>query len=1043
MAVLSTSRKKLTVQVALALLPVSICAADVEIADGEKVSAILADSRPGTSSAPTVIFSNDNILVNGSVAIDSSNITPEQAEYIAHAYGRTIDLGQGSHVLSENSANLLTAEAGGLIRGTEISINATDNNYGQTMSQMYGINAISSPESAENKLIDLSGMTRVTLNNLSGNAIGISAHCTTATDCNNSQSINIQLENLGVNVIAAGEVKGVEAIGQNIAVGDASVVVNSNSKDVNVQGLVAAGGSITATGYTDLSVSGNGALTAISASGPSASGLANIDLQGGTSLTLVRDQNNTHGINGVVAADGASVRLSDSWLTLYSDASVSETDRFVTAKNSRDDVASTIVIDGQLNVAVSEDSPLSDSLIYVGAEGNSSINLNGSTTLGDLRNADNATAFYARDGGQIALNDQQVKAWGAVTADNGSIDLRTADNAYLYSTLSTLNGGTTNLALNGASSVWDMTGSSSLTNLQLNGGTINFLNDSGTAFKTLTVNGDYSGNGGTLVMNVTLNSDDDSPSDRMFVTGNTSGSTTVKFNHIYGHGDHTDMGIELITVGGASDGQFTQDRRLGIGLYDYALVQKGKNWYLSNSLADVEGDGAASAPAADNPDAGSNSGSNGSGGSGSTGGSNGSGGSGNNSGSNGSGETGNAGGSNGSGNSDTPNEAGNAGESDDSGNTDGSNGSGDNDNTGGSNGSGSNTDDSNGSGDNGNTGGSNGSGGNTGNPGRYDYTKVYRPESGSYIANITAANTLFLTRLHDRQGEHEYVDYVTGERHSTTLWMRNTGSHSRFEEAGGQLISRSNSYVLQLGGDVAHWSSNARDGGRLGVMAGYGHNRNKSRSQVTGYTSRGQVNGYSVGLYGTWFADEATRTGAWVDSWVQYSWFHNEVSGHQMRGEKYHADGVTASLEAGYALPIGTTEKFSYWLEPRGQAVWMNVQADSLVEDQGTHVSSSGSGNVMTQLGMRAWMKGKPEKGMADSFRPYVEANWIHHTRAFGVRMNGENNTMTGSRNLAEARIGAEGEINSRLALWADVGQRIGQHKYSDTRGTLGVKFQF
>lgn len=985
MAVLSTSRKKLTVQVALALLPVSICAADVEIADGEKVSAILADSRPGTSSAPTIIFSNDNILVNGSVNIDSSNITPEQAGYIVHAYGRTIDLGQGSHVLSENSANLLTAEASGLIRGTDISINATDNNYGQIIGQMYGINAISSPESAENKLIDLAGVTRVTLNNFSGNATGISANCGTTADCNNSQSINIQLEDLGVNVIAAGEAKGVEAIGQNIAVGDASVVVNSNSKDVNVQGLVAAGGSITATGYTDLSVSGNGALTAISASGPSASGLANIDLQGGASLTLVRDQNNTHGINGVVAADGANVRLSDSWLTLYSDASVSETDRFVTAKNSRDDVASTIVVDGQLNVAVSEDSPLSDSLIYVGAEGNSSINLNGSTTLGDLRNADNATAFYARDGGQIALNDQQVKAWGAVTADNGSIDLRTADNSYLYSTLSTLNGGTTNLALNGASSVWDMTGSSSLTNLQLNGGTINFLNDSGTAFKTLTVNGDYSGNGGTLVMNVTLNSDDDSPSDRMLVTGNTSGSTTVKFNHIYGHGDHTDMGIELITVGGASDGQFTQDRRLGIGLYDYALVQKGKNWYLSNSLADVEGDGAASAPAADNPDAGNNSDPNGSGGSGSTG------------------------GSNGSGNSDTPNEAGNAGESGDSGNADNSNGS----------------------------------GSNTDNSGRYDYTKVYRPESGSYIANITAANTLFLTRLHDRQGEHEYVDYVTGERHSTTLWMRNTGSHSRFEEAGGQLISRSNSYVLQLGGDVAHWSSNARDGGRLGVMAGYGHNHNKSRSQVTGYTSRGQVNGYSVGLYGTWFADEATRTGAWVDSWVQYSWFHNEVSGHQMREEKYHADGVTASLEAGYALPIGTTEKFSYWLEPRGQAVWMNVQADSLVEDQGTHVSSSGSGNVMTQLGMRAWMKGKPEKGMADSFRPYVEANWIHHTRAFGVRMNGENNTMIGSRNLAEARIGAEGEINSRLALWADVGQRIGQHKYSDTRGTLGVKFQF
>ncbi|MBS6058728.1 MAG: autotransporter outer membrane beta-barrel domain-containing protein [Pantoea sp.] len=536
----------------------------MEISDDEKVSAILADSHPGTAAAPTIKFSNDNIVVNGSLTIDSSDITPEQAEYIVHAYGRTIDLGQRTHINSENSPNLVTAEAGGLIRGAGLNINATDNAYGQAMGQMYGINAISSPGTAEDKRIDISDTTRVTLNNLSGNATGVSAHCGSAADCNTSQNANMQFGALGVNVIASDDATGIEAI--------------------------------SVAGYTDLSVSGNGALTAISASGPSASGQPNIDLQGGASLMLIRDRNNTHGVNGVVAGGGANVHLTDTWLTLASDANVSETDRFLTASNSRDDIASTITVDGQLTVAVSEDSPLPSALTYVGAEGNSRIDLNGSAILGDLRNADNATAFYARDGGNVTLNDRQVRAWGAVTADNGSIDLRTADNAYLYSTTSTLNGGTINLALNGANSVWDMTGSSSLTHLQLNGGTINFLNDSGTEFKTLKVNGDYSGNGGSLVMNVTLNSDNDSPSDRMIVTGNTSGNTTVKFNHIYGHGDHTDMGIELITVNGVSEGQFIQDRRIGIGLYDYALVQKGKNWYLSNSLADIENNDTIPAP---------------------------------------------------------------------------------------------------------------------------------------------------------------------------------------------------------------------------------------------------------------------------------------------------------------------------------------------------------------------------------------------------------------------------------------------------------------
>lgn len=94
-------REKIAVQIAAALLPMSVCAADMEISDDEKVSAILADSHPGTAAAPTIKFSNDNIVVNGSLTIDSSDITPEQAEYIVHAYGRTIDLGQRTHINSE------------------------------------------------------------------------------------------------------------------------------------------------------------------------------------------------------------------------------------------------------------------------------------------------------------------------------------------------------------------------------------------------------------------------------------------------------------------------------------------------------------------------------------------------------------------------------------------------------------------------------------------------------------------------------------------------------------------------------------------------------------------------------------------------------------------------------------------------------------------------------------------------------------------------------------------------------------------------------
>lgn len=77
----------------------------------------------------------------------------------------------------------------------------------------------------------------------------------------------------------------------------------------------------------------------------------------------------------------------------------------------------------------------------------------------------------------------------------------------------------------------------------------------------------------------------------------------------------------------------------------------------------------------------------------------------------------------------------------------------------------------------------------------------YRPEAGSYLANNFAANTLFMTRLHDRLGETQYTDMLTGGKKVTSLWMRNVGGHTRFKDGSGQLKTQSNSYVLQLGGD--------------------------------------------------------------------------------------------------------------------------------------------------------------------------------------------------------------------------------------------------
>lgn len=81
--------------------------------------------------------------------------------------------------------------------------------------------------------------------------------------------------------------------------------------------------------------------------------------------------------------------------------------------------------------------------------------------------------------------------------------------------------------------------------------------------------------------------------------------------------------------------------------------------------------------------------------------------------------------------------------------------------------------------------------------------------------------------------------------------MRHVGGHERSRAGDGQLNTQANRYVLQLGGDLAQWSSNAQDRWHLGVMAGYANQHSNTQSNRVGYKSDGRISGYSAGLYAT------------------------------------------------------------------------------------------------------------------------------------------------------------------------------------------------
>lgn len=329
-------------------------------------------------------------------------------------------------------------------------------------------------------------------------------------------------------------------------------------------------------------------------------------------------------------------------------------------------------------------------------------------------------------------------------------------------------------------------------------------------------------------------------------------------------------------------------------------------------------------------------------------------------------------------------------------------------------------------------------------------TPVLRPEAGSYVANLAAANTLFVMRLNDRAGETRYIDPVTEQERSSRIWLRQIGGHNAWRDSNGQLRTTSHRYVSQLGADLLTGGFTDSDSWRLGVMAGYARDYNSTHSSVSDYRSKGSVRGYSAGLYATWFADDISKKGAYIDAWAQYSWFKNSVKGDELAYESYSAKGATVSLEAGYGFALNKSfgleaAKYTWIFQPQAQAIWMGVDHNAHTEANGSRIENDANNNIQTRLGFRTFIRTQEKNSgpHGDDFEPFVEMNWIHNSKDFAVSMNGVKVEQDGARNLGEIKLGVNGNLNPAASVWGNVGVQLGDNGYNDTAVMVGLKYKF
>ncbi|WP_336220571.1 autotransporter outer membrane beta-barrel domain-containing protein [Citrobacter amalonaticus] len=232
---------------------------------------------------------------------------------------------------------------------------------------------------------------------------------------------------------------------------------------------------------------------------------------------------------------------------------------------------STSVIQGAVDLGAGK-----DSLVLAGASGTG--------TLPDMSTYKNIENLTKDEGSTWIVKGASNEFTGGTTVKAGNLFLGD-DNSKLTSNVTIEQSGT----FGGYGSVkGDVTNSGTLVLASAAKGF------EGGAMSNFTINGNYTGNNGNLVMNMALNDDTTSTGSKLIITGDTKpGTTAVTVNNVGGNGGQTVEGIEVIDVGGASDGTFTQNGRIIAGAYDYYLVKGSTsaptdgNWYLTSKPSET------------------------------------------------------------------------------------------------------------------------------------------------------------------------------------------------------------------------------------------------------------------------------------------------------------------------------------------------------------------------------------------------------------------------------------------------------------------------
>jgi autotransporter family porin len=248
---------------------------------------------------------------------------------------------------------------------------------------------------------------------------------------------------------------------------------------------------------------------------------------------------------------------------------------------------------------------------------------------------------------------------------------------------------------------------------------------------------------------------------------------------------------------------------------------------------------------------------------------------------------------------------------------------------------------------------------------------LYRLEVPTYSVIAPAAREAVMSTLgtfHDRRGDQGMVDT---DDYVSAGWLRAFGQSTKQTWSGTVDPSIDGDlHGIQAGVDLLGTETAGGQRDVAGLFFGYANLDADIKGQALGWndlkTGKLDLDATSVGGYWTHIGP----SGWYVDGVVMGTWFGGDSRSTRGVGIDIGGSAVTVSLEGG--LPIPLSESWS--IEPQAQLIWQHLSLDDQSDRYSSVVFDDDDG-VTGRIGAR--LQGSYQLGQG-MLRPYLKANLWH-----------------------------------------------------------------